>query len=47
MTFFADSESDPEEGSPPEEGDADLHGAKGYSENDKNEDDSADESEID
>jgi hypothetical protein len=47
MTLFADSESDPDEGSPPEEGDEDLHGAEGYSEDDENGDDSADESKID
>jgi hypothetical protein len=45
--MFADSKSDPEERSPPEKGDEDLHGAEGYSEYDENEDDSADESEID
>jgi hypothetical protein len=47
MTLFTDSKSDPEEGSPPEEWDEDLHGAEGYSEPDENEDDSADEWEID
>jgi hypothetical protein len=47
MTLFADSESNPEKDSPPEEGDEDLHGAKGYSEDDEIEDDSANESEID
>jgi hypothetical protein len=47
MTLFADSESDPEEGSPPEEGYEDLHGDEVYLEYDENEDDSADESEID
>jgi hypothetical protein len=46
-TLFADSVSDPEKGSPPEEGDEDLHGAEGYSEDDENKDESADKSEID
>jgi hypothetical protein len=47
MTLFADSESDPEEGSSTEEGDEDLHGDEGDSEDYKNKDHSAEESEID
>jgi hypothetical protein len=43
MTLFADSESDPEEGSSPEEGDEDLPGHEEDLEDYENEDHSADE----